>query len=400
MTWRHEAGSRSRSRLSLVLLLYFLGVIAVLTLAPFRFEVPERVRILYKGDWFDIIANVLLFVPLGFLFPLTLATEDEPSPLEVFLVGLVLSAAIETTQLFERERYTSVLDVLTNAAGAGIGAMVLRAVSQRIRVNANLVGRLALEIPLIGLIYLLLPLLLVSSMTAVAEPAELISLVPLGLVGARLMAAVQRNHFARVGLLDSRTMGMVAGGWTLLGAFPVLLRYPILGVAMVASVSVMTWYESSRPVPGEGPERRFEADALRRAAPYIAAYLLVMIVVPLGAGIGGWHFELGLTGSANDLTAQQVRLLEPVGALTVLGYLLAEARGRRELRFRSIAGRIALECGCVAALIEVSRAFQRGVGGSVVQFALTMAGGLLGAGIYHHQREHVRWILAHRSGAA
>jgi len=89
--------------------------------------------------------------------------------------------------------------------------------------------------------------------------------------------------------------------------------------------------------------------------------------------------------------------LEPVASLTVLGYLLAEARGRRELSFKAIAARVAAECACVALAIEGSRGFQRGVGASGVQLVLMVAVGLLGAGIYHSQREHVRWIVAHRS---
>jgi glycopeptide antibiotics resistance protein len=390
------APSPTRAGLSLVLLLYFLGIIGVITLAPFRFTSPQHLDVLVNGGWFDIIANVLLFIPLGFLYPLTRPVEDEPSPLRVFLLGLALSAFIETTQAFEPERYSSVLDVLTNAAGAAAGALLVRAVTRRIRVNARLVGRLSLEIPLIGLIYLLLPLLLVASLSALTDSVRLLSLIPLGLLGARLMSSVQQNHFGPPGLFDTRTMGALAGGWMVLGTFPVLLRHPLIGIGLVAVVAMTTWYESSHPAATHAPERRFEADALRSAVPYIAVYFAALVFLPLGSGVDRWHFEIGLTGSGSDPTEQMLRLLEPVAALTVFGYLLAEARGRRELSFRAVAGRVAVECSGVAIAIEASRGFQRGVGASGVQLALVVAAGLLGAGMYHNQREHVRWILAHR----
>jgi glycopeptide antibiotics resistance protein len=390
------APSRSKARLSLVLVLYFLGIIGVITLAPFRFALPDHYRILTSGGGFDVVANILLFVPLGFLFPMTGESGEPPSPLRVLLLGVLLSGAIETIQLFEQDRYSSIIDVMTNASGTWVGAMLQREVTRRVEVNAKLIGRLSLEIPLIGLIYLLIPLLVVASMSALSTPLALLSLVPLTLVGARLLASVQRNHFGPPGLMGIRSMTLIAGGWTVLGTFPILGRYPLIGASLALLVMLTTWYESSRPAHSGAPDRRFEAEALRSAAPYLFGYFLVMIVLPLAAGIGHWRFELGLTGSNNDLTQQQIRLLEPVAALTVLGYLLAEARGRIEETFRATAGRVGLEAAAVAGVIEASRGMQRGVGASGVQFLLMVGAGLLGAGIYHHQRGHVRWILANR----
>lgn len=392
--------SATRARLSLVLLLYFLGVILVLTLAPFRFSAPPFLLILIGGGAFDIAANVLLFVPLGFLYPLTRSDDGDPSVTRAFLLGLLLSASIETVQLFEPQRFTSVIDVLTNAAGAALGAALVRAVVRRVRVNASFVGRLSLEIPLIGLIYLLVPLLLVASLSAVERPARLIALVPLGLTGARLIAAVERNHFGPTGLLSRRGTALASAGWMILGTFPVLLRYPLRGAALVVLVAVMTWYASPRaPTDAEGRERRFELDALRGAAPYIAIYFVALILLPLAGRVGEWRFDIGLTGAGNDVDRQQLRLLEPVASLTVLGYLLAEARGRLEAAFGRIARRVGAECAVVAVAIETSRGFQSGEGASGIQFFLMVAAGLLGAGIYHHQRAHVRWILANRGSS-
>ncbi|HEY9229059.1 MAG TPA: VanZ family protein, partial [Gemmatimonadaceae bacterium] len=255
-------------------MLYFLGVILVITLAPFRFALPEHVDVMPPSNAFDVVANIFLFVPLGFLYPLSRSEGDEVSPARVFLLGILLSGAIEATQIFERERFPSVVDVLTNGTGAAFGALLVRGITRRIRVNAQLVGRLSLEIPLIGLIYLLVPLVVVVSLGAVDQSLRMVSLVPLGLVGARLLSAAQLNHFGPAGLLGARTMAGVAGGWMVMGTFPVLLRHPIVGLALVGVVIATTWIESSRAASGAF-DRRFETNALRSAAPYIVVYFLV-----------------------------------------------------------------------------------------------------------------------------
>jgi hypothetical protein len=77
----------------------------------------------------------------------------------------------------------------------------------------------------------------------------------------------------------------------------------------------------------------------------------------------------------------------------MLGYVLAETRGRRELPFLRTVPRIAAECACVALAMGVTRGFQPGVGFSVLRFAAAVAAGVLGAGIYHNQRERLQRIL-------
>lgn len=387
--------SPSRAKLSLILLLYSLGLVLVITLAPFRFALPEEPSIRLSGGWTDLIANVLLFVPLGFLYPLTRDGERETSPARAFLLGLLLSGAIEAVQLFEVGRVTSLLDVLTNGAGAGAGTILQRTIARRIRVNARLVGRLSLELPLMGLVYLLVPLLWLGGLGVQEQPLRLLLLLALGLFGGRLLTAMQRHHFGPAGLLGGGGMGLATAGWMTLGTFPALIRHPVLGTALVATVALWTWVESARPHGDGGPDRRFEAQALRRAAPMVAVYLALLIVVPLVRGTSHWRWEVGLGGWASSLSVEQaVLLLEPIAALTVLGYLLAEARGRRELPFHAGAARLLLECGGVALAIEVGRGFQRAAGASMVQFALMTGAGLLGGWIYHLQRAHVQNLLA------
>ncbi|WP_253808775.1 VanZ family protein [Nocardia amikacinitolerans] len=73
----------------------------------------------------QIGANTLLFVPLGFFLPLRLPRFA--GALRMTLVGATVSAALEISQyVFDLGRVSSVDDVLMNAAGAGLGALLAR----------------------------------------------------------------------------------------------------------------------------------------------------------------------------------------------------------------------------------------------------------------------------------
>jgi glycopeptide antibiotics resistance protein len=385
-----------------VLLFYYLGVILVITLAPFRFSTPEDLRVLLSGGWFDVVANVLLFVPLGFLYPLTRPSQQSPSPAQVWMLGVLLSGLIETAQLFEGERYTSLIDVFANGAGAGAGASLQRLAAQRIHLNARLIGRLSLELPLMGIVYLLVPLLWLTSMAAGAEPLGMLPLLFVGLFGGRVLAALQHHHFGPAGALSPRGVAGVAAGWMLVGAFPTLASQPILGGAAILAVSAAAGAEAARLGRSQRtPERRFEVRTLRGAAPWLGAYFAAMMLVPLARCASPWTWWVGFSGRVEALgTAEQLYLLESVAALTVVGYLLAEIRSRRELAFRAVAPRLILECGLLSAAVEGVRGFQVAWGASLAQLLLLWGAGLLGGWIYHLQRDHVREIASQGSGAA
>lgn len=384
--------SPTRARLSRALFLYSVGVVLVITLAPFRFAVPREVTVFHVGSWPDFAANVLLFLPLGFLYPLTRAEGGRWLPARAALFGALLSAGIEAAQLFEPGRYPSWVDLLANGGGALAGGLLQRAVARRIRLSPLAVGRLSLELPLMGLVYLLVPLLWLGSLAARDGALRLAPLLLLGLFGARLLAALQRHHFGPAGVLGVRGVAAVAAGWAALGVFPALVFQPASAAALVALVAVAAAQEAGRPGAGD---RRFEAAALRRAAPAFAAYLLTMALAPLASASGGWTGRVGFAGSAASLgTAEQLHLLESVAALTVLGYLLAEARSRRELSLRALAPRLAAECAVAAAAIEAVRGFHPAWGASLAQLCLLVGAGLLGGRIFHLQRDHVRALAA------
>jgi glycopeptide antibiotics resistance protein len=78
---------------------------------------------------FDMLTNVAVFVPLGFLLPLVTRAN---SALRVLLVGFLLSFTMETLQLVNAVtghggHIADINDLLANTLGAPIGYAVFRA---------------------------------------------------------------------------------------------------------------------------------------------------------------------------------------------------------------------------------------------------------------------------------
>ncbi|MEU8898026.1 VanZ family protein [Nocardia sp. NPDC048505] len=78
----------------------------------------------------QVTANTVLFLPLGFLLPLRFPRFA--GVLGPTLLGAALSASLEIAQyVLDLGRYSSVDDVLMNAAGAGLGAWLARRYTAR-----------------------------------------------------------------------------------------------------------------------------------------------------------------------------------------------------------------------------------------------------------------------------
>lgn len=73
----------------------------------------------------DVVVNVALYIPLGFAAHVAFRDIRLPgfSVYGPVLLGLLLSTAMELTQLLEPLRNTNMVDVITNVIGAGLGVI-------------------------------------------------------------------------------------------------------------------------------------------------------------------------------------------------------------------------------------------------------------------------------------
>lgn len=394
------AGSAQRSsddtgaRLGAGLLAYMLAVTLIITLLPFQFDWPTRWRVMFTGGVVDIVANVLLFFPLGFLLQLARREGHRHSALAVLWLGALTSMAIESAQLFERERYASVLDVSTNAAGAWLGAWAFARLTARTRMDGAFVGRLSLELPLMGLVYLLVPLLWLNALASGGTLERGVLAVLLGVFGASLLGGIQRHHFGPNRGFAARGTAAGAVAWFLAGSFPALPVRPAVVALASALVGGLAWLQGSRSRGVTAANRRYEVPLLLSAAPAFATYLLLLTAAPLLEGIAGWRVGVGFPGVASTWTKLQIlRLLELVAAHTLLGYMVAEFRGRLLTRYWSALPRLAA-WGTLAALLgEGVRGFHGGHGASVARGLVLLAALLYGGWLYYLQRAHVLRLI-------
>src|SRR4029450_844320 len=105
-------------------------------LAPFRFVRPVEAHVSWLVDPGDLVANVLLFLPLGFLFRMATRASAGTGHWPTLRAALLVSGPLETLQLFLPGRFANPLDVLSNTLGAWLGSWL------HARIAAYLGGRL------------------------------------------------------------------------------------------------------------------------------------------------------------------------------------------------------------------------------------------------------------------
>jgi VanZ family protein len=300
-------------RLGLLLLGYLGAVVAVIVFTPFQFSAPDTDRLLMAPEGSDLLRdlllNVVLFVPLGFLVERT--GRGRFGIGQVVVLGAVASLLIETTQLFLPDRWSTATDLLANSAGAGIGALASAAIRRRLGASASLAGRMFLDLPLLGICWLLLPILWVEALQG-----PLGAQISLMAAGGFAIAGAGRSNAARARQPAGVLWPLVAG-WSVTATLPSLAGQPIQMVFGVATALLACLVGDTLWRHGSGSERRVEPRA-------VAA--IVMALLP-------WFAIKGLF-DVFDPTLPipfRERILEWLalgGGFTVLGYAFAEWRGR------------------------------------------------------------------------
>lgn len=123
------------------ILLLFVGLISYGSLYPFRFSgdlIPagELIQWLfnlsYRTTNIDILANILLFVPFGFVAIMMLATSKKAllHALLLFLGGTLLAFILQYLQLYLPARVPSALDAWYNSLGILVGMLMAHLIRQ------------------------------------------------------------------------------------------------------------------------------------------------------------------------------------------------------------------------------------------------------------------------------
>jgi len=129
------------SRLPFYLALAYGALIVYASLHPFYGWRDPNLPVFYFLDagwpryWtgFDLIINILAYLPLGFFVTLTPRASGRRwrSALAAIVLGALLSFSLETLQTWLPTRVASNLDLASNALGGGIGALLALLLGKR-----------------------------------------------------------------------------------------------------------------------------------------------------------------------------------------------------------------------------------------------------------------------------
>ena len=396
-----RAADRSGERLGLATLGYVGMTTLVLTLAPFRFSVQSMHGLSSEWSVFDLVMNVVMFVPLGFLYRVTRPRGAKRAWWMAIVLGALLSTTIETAQLFEAARYSSLLDVLTNTAGAALGSWLFSRLAHRLQVGAAAVGMLALELPLMGLVYLLIPLLWLTGLSSAGTERAWL-LLPMAAFGGAIIGAVHGAYLEPARRVGVRGLIAGSGVWFLIASVPGGRHQPMVIVAGMAVSMGSAWLRSAATSHArlQQGEHRFELPTLRLVMPLFAAYLTLSALWPLDAASDVFRAGWDLFPAMNGEISQQLlfQALEHTAAFCVAGYITAEFHGRSNTNFRADVGRVLRWGSALAIIIELTRGWHAQHGASILMGALAIAASVFGGWLYHLQRDHVRTLWARDRG--
>ncbi|MGE0160496.1 MAG: VanZ family protein [Gemmatimonadales bacterium] len=388
----------SGRRLGTAVLLYLATAVAVITLAPFEFETRPVHGLTARWGVYDLVMNVVMFVPVGFVYALSRARARATTWatwLGAVALGALLSGAVELAQVFAPSRFPSLFDLAANTAGAGLGAWLAAAALAKAEAGTT-VRALAVDLPLMGLVYLMAPLLWLVALGA-DDPERAWAMAPLA-VGAAWAIASAFTSFEEA--TRSRVL-FVTGAWTAVALLPGAVQRPALAAAVAAVALAVAWARTVAPAhithetgDSGAPSRRFEAATLRVVLPLFAVYLVLACLLPWSAPTQGWSATLGLPVRGDLRDPDIYRVLEQIAAFTLLGYAVAEHRGRVRHGAVELLASILAWTIPAATLFQAIQGWHPAYRASGLLLALTIAAAVGGGRIYVLQLEHVRALAA------
>jgi hypothetical protein len=365
-------------------------IVVGITLIPFDFHPSARIRIHWSVNTADIITNVFLFIPIGFLFRLSRKTDTEFMGLKSLGFGIFLSFLIETAQIFVPARYTQIIDVVTNGLGAWLGSTLYTFLQIPIRTH-GMTRVFALELPLMNIAYLLIPLMWLNGLALGDDMVRLGLLPPLALVGILILASIYDHQLKNNSDLTPKRLSLFAVSWFMVAALPAFLRFPIPIIIFGTFLSLFVLVFSHLPAKAQNGEKRFELPVLKKVLPLYAVYLILMAVWPSTIPLNNWQFNLDF--DSQNMTERIVfifRFIEEIAAFTLLGYMLAEMRGRKDESIDKTIGWVLFITAGAAISIQILRTALVGSSLNLFEILLTAAAGIYGAVIYRLQLSAIR----------
>lgn len=389
------------ARLSRAVLGYLTLMIAIVTLAPFQFAAAALHGLSPVFQPRDLVLNIVLFIPFGFTWQLGRVRGTAAAWGRAAALGGALSLVIETAQLFAPGRFPSIADVATNTLGAALGALVAARATRAVA-GATTLRAMALDLPLIGLTYLLVPILLLGGLSSAPGESALLLLPTMS--AAWIIASVHAEYRVagaepRAGTLPFTAMGAaLVIGVGLLPAVPYAPEAAPAAVIVFAIVARLRrtappWL-THEPLSDGSPVRRFESATLGVAIIPLVVFAILHALWPLNTPAVPWRGTFALFPSDLAVSVRAIfRVMAQVSTFTALGYALAEHAGRTTVAAPRLVRRALAWALALAFPLELLRGARAATIASAPVFAVCVVASGFGAWLFVLQLRNVRALL-------
>jgi VanZ family protein len=313
------------SRFAFVLLCYVLSLAALATLSPFDFDFQHVQPMRWVTTPSDIALNLAFLFPVGFLLRLMRAERAWPFALDALVLGLLVSLALELTQMFLPTRFSSPSDVLFNGLGAWLGGIAHAGIGRYL--DRRLQRQLSLHLPLANLLYLSVPMLSLDGLSTGSWDGCLPE-IALACFVAENAAGLYKHRLEGADTPFPNAFAGAIGALFGIGYMPIVVASWQIWLSSVALSTLLTRFLISYGTRLPATERRFVPITVLRSAPFFVLYILLL-------GSHAWLRSFWESDGAalrrSLFEGEQVgalALLRDVAAFTLLGYLGSELQAR------------------------------------------------------------------------
>ena len=331
--------------------------------------------------------NIILFIPIGFLlYPIL---PERKKNIYATLFGILFSSFIEFNQIFIPGRSPGFNDIVTNGAGALIGVMGHHYVKEYVRERSEKLWHLG--IPLMDIIFLMIPLLWLSSFAAGHDINRLWLLLLLGIIGAVLVSEIYINRIPDKSFVYLILFIFLLSTWYSISIFPALYKYPKRTIFFIMLINIFAFIRFKygyKPIN----DKRFELRTLNKIIPLFVIYVLLLNQWPLSIPRSSFQFSW-----LTDYKLQQIyfisiyRYVEYFAAFAMIGYLLSEYINRSNNKINK-SRRVISWLLITAIILEIPRGFHPGYFATIENIIVSFAWSIFGAGIYVMQLEYSKFL--------
>jgi hypothetical protein len=150
-------------------------------------------------------------------------------------------------------------------------------------------------------------------------------------VGSVIIGAVYVHRFKHDGGVGYTKLSAFTMGWFGLSSLPALFFFPAKVACFMAAALVVVLAIARLGNAGSTSEKRFEIPTIKKILPVYLIYLLLIEFWPAALPAGEWPFADAYRELAfQERISVTFRFIELIAAFTLLGYMIAEIRGRKD----------------------------------------------------------------------